>query len=239
MIDLVLDIIFPQTTCCVCREAGNYSSRHPWCPKCEGEMERLKKIMPICDHCGKYLEKGESLCVECRQNPPPFSIARAVGPYEDPFRIAVKVFKFLGRKHLARRMGDMMAEVIKGEERFWPLDIIVPVPISLGNLKQRGFNQTELLARRISRKIKVAMDSKILVRIKETPSQRELSREEREKNLLCAFQVAAPQKIKGKKILLVDDVYTTGSTIRECTRALLGAGAEKVSVITWATGKGF
>jgi len=185
------------------------------------------------------LGEGENLCVECRQNPPSFNIARAVGPYEEPFRIAVKVFKFLGRKQLAKKMGDMMAEVVEREPRFWPLDIIVPVPISQGNLRQRGFNQTELLARQIGRRLKIAVDPGILVRIKETPSQRELTREEREKNLLYAFKVTQPQKVLGKKILLVDDVYTTGSTIRECTRVLLEAGAERVSVITWAIGKGF
>lgn len=239
MIDLIMDIIFPQTACCVCRKTGRYSCRRPWCDACDDGMKSLKGYLPICDHCGKYLEEGGGLCAECRQNPPSFNIARAVGPYEEPFRIAVKVFKFLGRKHLAKRMGKMMAEVVEEEPRFWPLDIIVPVPISQGNLKQRGFNQTELLARQISRKIKVAADPKVLLRVKETPSQRELTREEREKNLLCAFQVTSPQKIKDKKILLVDDVYTTGSTIRECTRALLDAGAGRVSVITWAIGKGF
>ncbi len=239
MIDLIMDILFPQTACYICREPGRYSCRYPWCDACEDEMDRLKKCLSLCDHCGKYLGEGENLCVECRQNPPSFNIARAVGPYEEPFRIAVKVFKFLGRKQLAKKMGDMMAEVVEREPRFWPLDIIVPVPISQGNLRQRGFNQTELLARQIGRRLKIAVDPGILVRIKETPSQRELTREEREKNLLYAFKVTQPQKVLGKKILLVDDVYTTGSTIRECTRVLLEAGAERVSVITWAIGKGF
>jgi ComF family protein len=171
--------------------------------------------------------------------PPPFNIARAVGPYEDSYRIAIKVFKFLCRKYLGIKMAKMMAEVVRTEPRFDNIDMIVPVPISQKNLRERGFNQTEILASQISKELKISVDNHILQRIKETPPQRELSREERQRNLLYAFEVKEPNKIIGKNILLVDDVFTTGSTSRECARVLLQAEADKVSVITWATGKGF
>jgi ComF family protein len=177
--------------------------------------------------------------MDCRTKPPPFYIARAVGPYEETYRIAIKVFKFLGRKCLGVKMGKMMAEEVKNEPRFQPIDIIIPVPISKGNLKQRGFNQTEVMAEQISKELKIKTDPLILQRIKETPSQRELSRQEREINLLYAFVVKEPDKISGKNVLLIDDVFTTGSTSRECTRVLLEAGVNRVNVITWATGKGF
>ncbi|MDD2620902.1 MAG: ComF family protein [Syntrophomonadaceae bacterium] len=239
MLDIIMDILFPQNVCCICREPGRFGSRHPWCEHCQGEMNIMQSSLPVCTHCGKYLETGAGLCKDCQQMPPQFNIARAVGPYEEPYRIAVKVLKFLGRKYLAQKMGEMMVEVLKNEPDFWPIDIIIPVPISPGNLKQRGFNQTELLAAQISRKLRIPMDINTLTRIKETPSQRELTKEEREKNLLCAFEIKEKRKIYRKNILLVDDVYTTGSTIRECTRVLLEAGGNRVSVITWATGKGF
>lgn len=199
----------------------------------------MKNDLPICDKCGKYLQEDKPFCVDCSSKPQAFNIARAVGPYDEPYRIAVQVFKFLGRKHLGVKMGSMMAQVVREEPRFWPLDIILPVPASPGSLKQRGFNQTEVLARQISKELKIKMDASSLYRIKETPSQRELTREEREKNLLYAFEVKNRKKIYRKSILLVDDVYTTGSTIRECTRVLLKAGASRVSIITWATGKGY
>ncbi len=240
MLNFLMDILFPETVCCVCREPGRYSSRHPWCEKCAREMREAQTCLPNCDLCGKYLETDAQLCLDCQTNPPGFNIARAVGPYEkDGYRIAIKVLKFLGRKYLAGQMGRMMAEVVKNEPRFSPLDIIIPVPASLGSLNQRGFNQTEILAKHIARQLKLPMDKNLLLRVKETPAQRELTREEREKNLLCAFEVRDPEKIKGKNILLVDDVYTTGSTARECTRSFKRAGAGRVSVITWATGKGF
>jgi ComF family protein len=199
----------------------------------------LKDSLPICDKCGKYLENGGSFCMDCITMPPSFYIARAVGPYEDTYRIAIKVFKFLCRKYLGVKMGKMMAEVVKAEPRFQSIDMIIPVPISQKNLRERGFNQTEILASQISKELSIRVDSQILQRIKEVPSQRELSREERQINLLYAFEVKEPSKIIGKNILLVDDVFTTGSTSRECARILLQAGVDKVCVITWATGKGF
>lgn len=241
MLNFLMDLLFPEHVCCLCRQPGRFNSRQPWCDHCDENMKTVRSCLPICEKCGKYLEnEGQSLCTDCRKELPAFKIGRAVGPYsDDSYRIAVKVLKFLGRKYMAVKMGNLMAEVVKEEQGFWPLDLIVPVPSSAGSARQRGFNQSALLARQIGKKIGVAVDVRLLVRVKETPSQRELTREEREKNLLCAFQVQRPEKIKGKHILLVDDVYTTGSTIRECTRTLLDAGAASVAVVTWATGKSF
>ncbi len=192
-----------------------------------------------CERCGKYLDSGQELCEDCRQNPPEFEIARAVGPYEEPFRISTKVLKFMGRKYLAHKMGLMMAEKVKAEPGFGKIDLIVPVPISPNSFLARGFNQTDLLARHIGKELGVKVDNNVIFRVKDTPSQTELSKEERQKNLLQAFEVRDERKVLDKNILLVDDVYTTGSTVRECTRVLLNAGANRVCIITWATGKGF
>lgn len=234
-----MDILFPQNECCVCREAGRYNTRHPWCNQCQEKMDNLRTAMPTCDYCGKYLLNGGSRCEECQVEKPPFNIARAVGPYEEPYRIAIKVLKFLGRRQLGYCMGIMMAEVVREEPLFWPINIIVPVPSSKASMKQRGFNQTEVLGQQIGKCLKLPINAEVLRRIKETPSQRECTREERERNLWRAFEVKDKSKIRGKSILLVDDVYTTGSTSRECSRTLLDAGAERVGVIVWAIGTGY
>ena len=241
MQNIIMDIIFPQHVCSVCRQPGRFGTRHPWCQKCEDTMKDLRHCSPICDKCGKYLEDCDVICSDCLNEDPPFNIARSVGPYDEPYRIAIKVLKFLGRRYLSVQMGQMMAEVVIAEPRFWPLDLIIPVPASRGHIEQRGFNQTELLACQIAKKTKLKTDAGILQRVKETPAQRELSKSEREKNLLFAFEVKDKDKDKvcGKNILLVDDVYTTGSTCKECSKTLLEAGAARVSVITWATGHGF
>jgi len=239
MLDPLLDILFPQANCSICRKPGKYGCKQPWCQECCDKMIELQNSGSNCDKCGKYLEEGKTLCADCGQNPPQFEIARAVGPYEEPYRIAIKVFKFMGRKHLAPQMGTMMAGKVQAEPRFGSTDLVVPVPISQDSLQRRGFNQTDLLARQVAKELGVKMDNSIIVRVKETPHQTELSREEREKNLLCAFEVRDKKKVLDKSILLVDDVYTTGSTGRECTRVLVEAGAARVCIITWATGKGF
>ncbi|NLB89268.1 MAG: ComF family protein [Syntrophomonadaceae bacterium] len=239
MFNFLMDIIFPQNVCCLCRKPGMFNTRKPWCKECTDTMLDMQKCLPICKKCGKFLEQGEGICNDCSTKPPQFHVARSVGPYTESYRIAIKALKFLGKKNLAVRMGTMMADVVKNEPEFWPLDIIVPVPLSKGHMEQRGFNQTELLAKQIGKELKLKVNKTALVRVKETPAQRELTKEEREKNLLYAFKIEDNKDIYRKKILLVDDVYTTGSTSRECTRTLLEAGAARVSVITWATGKGF
>ncbi|MEQ8200344.1 MAG: ComF family protein [Syntrophomonadaceae bacterium] len=239
MLDPILDVLFPQGACCICRKPGRYGCRQPWCQECLDTMINLQQSGSNCAKCGKYLAEGAALCSDCKSKPPPFDIARAVGPYEDPYRITTKVLKFMGRKYLAPQMGRMMAQKIRSEPGFGPIDMIVPVPISRNSLQVRGFNQTELLARKIGKELGIKTECGVLVRTKETPHQTDLSKEERERNLACVFQVSDPDKVKGKNILLVDDVYTTGATSKECTRALLDAGAARVCVITWATGRGF
>ncbi|HZK86548.1 MAG TPA: ComF family protein [Syntrophomonas sp.] len=239
MFELVLDLLFPQEECCICHKPGRFGSRNPWCEDCEAKMLVMQCACSTCEICGKFLPNGASICADCQKNPPRFEIARAVGPYEEPYRIATKVLKFMGRKYLALRMGEMMAQRVLQEPLFKTIDLLVPVPISRGNLKQRGFNQTELLARQLSKNLGVPTDPQVICRVKETPSQTELSREERVKNLIFAFQIKDHKKVAGKNIMLVDDVYTTGSTSRECTKVLLDAGAARVCIITWATDKGF
>lgn len=239
MFELILDILFPQEECCICHKSGRFGSKKPWCDDCEAKMLVMQCGCSTCDICGKFLPDGASICSDCQKNPPGFDIARAVGPYEEPYRIATKVLKFMGRKYLSHRMGEMMAKRVRQEPRYKTIDLIVPVPISRSSLKQRGFNQAELLARQIGKDLGIPEDPQVICRVKDTPSQTELSREERERNLISAFKVPDKHKVKGKNILLVDDVYTTGSTSRECTNVLLDAGAARVCIITWATGKGF
>jgi competence protein ComFC len=239
MLNHVLDMLFPQETCWLCRKPGKYCSKQPWCQGCLDRMIELQCSGPNCEKCGKYLPEGQGLCADCRLNPPPFEIARAVGPYEEQYRIATQVLKFMGKKYLAPQMGAMMAAKIRSEPKFGVLDLIVPVPISPNSMQVRGFNQTELLAKQIGKELGVKVECGLLVRVKDTPRQTELCRAEREKNLLMAFAVKRPIDLAGQIVLLVDDVYTTGSTGRECTRVLLAAGAERVCIITWATGRGF
>jgi competence protein ComFC len=239
MLDHFLDMLFPQEACSICRKPGKYYSKQPWCQECLDRMIELQCSGSTCGKCGKYLPEGQGLCADCRRQEPEFELARAVGPYEEQYRIATKVLKFMGKKYLAPQMGAMMAAKIRSEPDFGSLDVIVPVPLSANSLQVRGFNQTELLAKQIGKELGIRVENEAIIRVKDTPHQTELSKEEREKNLLCAFAVKEGIDLAGKSILLVDDVYTTGSTGRACTRVLLNAGAKRVCLITWATGRGF
>lgn len=239
MIEIILDILFPRNACCLCRSPGFFWSHRPWCDACEEKIKESGAGLNICKRCGKFLTNDQLLCRECQEDDPPFFIARAVGPYEGCHRQLIKQYKFMEKKHLATIMAKMMSQVVLDNQDYWPLDIVVPVPMSREGLIKRGFNQSELLASRIAGRIRTRLEPQVLIRVKASPPQRELSREMREKNLLQAFAVQNPERVKGKNILLVDDVYTTGSTARECTRTLLDAGAKRVCVVAWASGKGF
>lgn len=239
MLYRLIDVLFPQHTCCLCRSPGVYWNSSPWCSSCDSRLIEIRSSMNICRRCGKFLNHGGDLCTECQTVSPPFFMARSVGPYEGDYRKAIKIYKFLERRGMAVKMGSMMAQKVKETSEFWPIDVAVPVPMSSSGIRKRGYNQSELLSARICKLLSIKHRPRALVRIKDTPPQRELSRQEREKNLLNAFAVNDPRCIAGKNVLLVDDVYTTGSTVRECTQTLLSAGARQVCVIAWASGKGY
>jgi ComF family protein len=128
----------------------------------------------------------------------------------------------------------MMAEYGDPEFPFPAIDLVVPVPLHSRRLRERGFNQSLLLARQVSKRRSIPLNFTALDRIRQTRPQTRLSGPERHKNVRGAFEVNAPGAVAGRKILLIDDVFTTGATIQECTESLLDAGAKEVHVLTLA-----
>jgi len=200
----------------------------------------------LCSVCGERLfssyalAAGESRCGLCRRVEPPFARAAAYGSYESGLRELIHLLKFGGVRPAANVLGRMLAEAIATLESEFPADsvVIVPVPLHRTKLRQRGFNQAELIAR-AAIKINQAGDclrlcTGALVRKRETPSQIGLTSHQRRENLRGAFAVADPEAVKGRDVLVVDDVYTTGSTVSECARVLSRAGATRTWVATVA-----
>jgi ComF family protein len=227
------DVIFPSR-CLTCGAVVG-EDRQSFCGDCFAQIKFIRS--PLCPCCGQpFAEPGDSdhLCGDCLLSRPAYSAARALGQYETVLMDVIHKFKYGGKITSGERLGELMAGF--PYPAFDPADysLIIPVPLHPRRLRQRGFNQALILAREISRRFSIRMDFSTLKRIVFTESQTSLRKETRERNIKGAFSVADAGKIKGERIILVDDVYTTGSTVKECVRVLLKNKAGKVAVLTLA-----
>ncbi len=176
------------------------------------------------------------LCVACRDELPLFDCARAVGPYEGKLKDSIYQFKYFGHRSLAAPLAILMNELFLTEKRWQRIDALVPVPIGPARLLARRFNQTELLAGNMAKVLRLPVIT-LLERKHDTVTQSKLTKNERRRNLCQAFVLNNPQAAAGKRVLLVDDILTTGSTADECTATLKAGGAKEVFVLTLATGR--
>jgi ComF family protein len=176
----------------------------------------------------------------CRRLEQPFARAAAYGSYEGGLRDLIHLLKYQQVRPAVNVLGRMLAEVIAGFEPGWAdaKILVVPVPLFAGKLRQRGFNQAELIARAAlklsSAGAQLLLEPHLLERTRETQSQIGLTRHQRRENLRGAFRVTDSRKVSEREILLVDDVFTTGTTASECARVLRRAGASRVWVATVA-----
>jgi ComF family protein len=238
-------VLFPSD-CRICGTPLVKISRLPVCPECLDAMRPIPG--GVCTICGERMfspyasagASGESRCGFCRRVEPVFARAAAYGSYESGLRELIHLLKFGGVRPAANVLGRMLAEAIATLEPDFPADsvTVVPVPLHRTKLRQRGFNQAELIAR-AAMKIRQPGDrlrlcGNVLQRKRETASQIGLTSHQRRENLRGAFGVTQPELVKGRDVLVVDDVYTTGATVSECARVLRRAGATKVWVATVA-----
>lgn len=218
MAQSLLDLLFPPR-CAACGTAGAVL-----CAACLAQARAPEQ--PLCQRCGRALLSGENgMCPACRAGYGPESLAfiRAAAIHEGSVRDAVLTLKYRGQRRLALPLGDMLAEAAKRLD-LRP-DIIVPVPLHASRKRQRGYNQAELLARRCANRMHLPCEPRLLVRQRATPPQVGLSGAERRTNVAGAFAVAAPAhaaaRLSGKRVLLLDDVTTTGSTLDAAAAALV------------------
>ena len=174
-----------------------------------------------------FSSEYSNVCGQCLKKTPPFSTVINYGLYEGVLAEAINQLKFHGVKRLSKPLGGLLQSL-----NLPRTDYIIPVPLSLRSLRERGFNQSLLIARVISKSVKVPLAIDTLLKKKETPPQIGLSARERLSNLKNAFEVKG--YIKGLRLLLIDDVMTTGATVTECSKQLIKAGAEDVIVLTLA-----
>ncbi|HLA28716.1 MAG TPA: ComF family protein [Syntrophales bacterium] len=227
------DALFPPR--CMACGAVLSEEKQSFCSDCFLEIKFIRS--PLCSCCGQpFAEPGDKdhLCGDCLLSRPPFSVARTLGRYEMALMDVIHKFKYGGKIASGVRLGKMMAESSYGDFNIADYSLIMPVPLHTRRLRERGFNQSMILAEEISRLFSVNLDFLSLRRAVCTESQTSLSKEMRERNIKSAFSVVDAEKIKGEKIILVDDVYTTGSTVKECARILLKNKAAEVAVLTLA-----
>jgi len=239
----IADVVFPRD-CVGCGTPLRPASRGEFCAGCLASLPWMPE--PVCAVCGegfKVPSPGDAdrfagrVCVRCREDPPPFIRARAAFAYQGAIRHAVQALKFRGRRAAGGALGRLMVEGLdRAGEIPQGIAMIAPVPLHRSRLRQRGYNQAALVAEPLAAALGLPLEEDVLVRERPTPPQVGLDRRERVLNLAGAFAVTAPGRVGGKRVLVVDDVLTTGATVSACAGALVKAGAQEVRVAAVARG---
>lgn len=230
----LLDILFPPL-CHLCKAFIPNAGNIHLCAGCLENNVRLNS--PLCLVCGVpfLTEDGiDHLCSGCSTAPPTFTAARAAMLFEGTVKELIHRFKYDKKVQLRRPLGILTAQGLGVFCAEVSPDLIIPVPLHVKRLKERGFNQAVLLGEILARHWRLPLSRDNLRRIRWTEPQITLSATERISNVRGAFDVKSPLAVKGKRVILVDDVYTTGSTVAECAKTLKRSGAEKVFVVTVA-----
>ncbi len=187
-----------------------------------------------CQRCGGEAPAGNSLCRGCLIPDWGCSDIRTIGPFQPPLSEAIHRLKYSDARRVARRLGDLLAARLEGVGRYLQARMVLAVPLHPARRRERGYNQAQLLAERLGQALRVPAPEGLLSRARNNQSQTTLNKEQRRRNVDGIFAVTDPGLIKGRRIILVDDVLTTGATIGSCGHALLAAGASEVLACTAA-----
>lgn len=236
-LDALGSVLFPGP-CRICARTLTNASRIPICESCLAGFERIAEPMCLC--CGRpfasavALEAIEPKCRLCRANFYAFDRARSFAAYDDALSEAIVLLKYEEVTQLGDWFAKRLAGIVAGAPEEWRVDVVVPVPLHRERQRERGYNQAELVARPLAKRLKLKLDTGILIRTKPRPAQLVLSRSEHWKSVRGAFATRDGAQVDNRRVLLVDDVLTTGATFDACARALKKAGAAAVLGLTVA-----
>lgn len=223
------DALFPKDiTCDACGGELVADTRYRLCAKCTGKLSVISGH--ICQVCGAPIGDESYYCLRCQKQESVFERSRSPLVYENEAKTLIYELKFLGKKYISETLGAMMADCFL--ENKMQADVIVYVPMTNKEKRKRGFNQAELLANEVGKRLNIPV-LPALVKIRETAAQKELTREGREKNLEGAYRCVFDE-VKRLNVLLVDDIFTTGATANECAKALIKGKVKSVNVLTAA-----
>ncbi len=229
MFETAIVFLYPAK-CRVCDDFLGVASMPYICTDCWQDVQYLEP--PWCDICGTPDVNG--LCDACATSPPRYGQLRTVAVYQTTLQQAIHLFKFEKKKVFARHLIHLINAHIPVDCDVATYDFILPIPIHKKRLRERGFNQATLLADGIAKAVGVPVLTNTLVRKRHTVAQSSLDKEARQENIVGAFDVLEPDTIRGKRLLVIDDVFTTGATIREAVSELWTADPAEVDVLTLA-----
>ena len=230
----ILNIFYPNHIKCVLCNKEISNEKYDMCEKCRNSLPLLDGN--LCLRCGQEILEHNKYCDNCKRHTWCFEKAISAVKYTDKMISLVHRLKYHNGKYLADIMADIMIDSLKNFDI--PFDIIVPVPMSVQKQKSRGYNQAELLANAVATKLNKPVDTTTLLRIRENISQTELSAKNRWDNMQGAFATNG-HSFAGQNVLIIDDVYTTGATVNECSKILkTKAHANCVYILTFAHSQG-
>ncbi|MBU1043633.1 MAG: ComF family protein [Candidatus Omnitrophica bacterium] len=231
----VIDLIYPRF-CVFCHSKLNSNSDYNLCSQCALEINPIKA--PFCLKCGAKLDQLSQIryngCNRCSNKKYHFDQVLSACKYKGMVKHCIHLFKYKRKRKTKNILSDILIRFLN--ENFCPknIDLITAVPLHKHKLRDRGFNQSDLIADKISTALGIESSLDNLCRIKKTVSQVTLNAQQRQLNILGAFSCKNPEEFKNKRILLIDDIFTTGSTLDECARVLKQSGAKEVTCLTIA-----
>jgi len=230
-------VVFP-TGCRLCDAPLMHARRLPICEACLASFQVI--LPPICDLCGQVLpvsaQSGESaaICSDCSQDRFAFQAARSFGVYEGALSHAIILLKYERLEPLGTYFAIQLLQLLRRDAQVLPVDVIVPVPLHRQKRKDRGFNQVDLFAHPLARRLHLPYRPVLLMRSRPRPEKHLLTQEERWEAVRGAFAMRQGSRVDNLRVLLLDDVMTTGATLDACARALREAGARSVLGLTIA-----
>ena len=235
--DALVSVIFPAG-CRICDEPLVDSRRVPICEECLASFERVSGV--ICEVCGRPLPELTSeapqtrVCPACQDKTYAFDRARSFALYQGPLVRAIVLLKFEQIEPLGAWFAERLAELVRDDGANLAPDVVVPVPLHRDRERERGYNQAALISKPLAKRLKLPHKAVLLMRMRARPDKHILSLEERWESVRGAFATRPGGQVDNLRVLLVDDVLTTGATLDACARALREAGAKAVVALTVA-----
>jgi len=232
----LLNFIFPPF-CASCHKKILQQKSGLICEACWDSLERWEA--QCCQRCGEQLQVSPEnqmplLCPKCRIPDWACADIRAIGPFKAPLADAIHLLKYSDRRSVVQKLSHYMEHSISGAEQYQAADLILSVPLHPARKRERVYNQAQLLAQALGKIMNKAYPENIISRARHTQTQTKLNKQQRLENVKDIFTVRKPELVKGKTVILIDDVLTTGATIGSCARTLLEAGASRVLALTAA-----